>query len=87
MIVAPVTLTPERTEVVEFLPAIYKTHPAVFIRNDPQEAVSWTLLFTPWHLDLWLMLLANALVLALILTSTDIYNQADKQFHKQKVLT
>ena len=65
MAAAPLTITGERSTVLNYLIPMGKETYTVFIRNPDQQAVSWTLFVDPFKRELWIFLICAAFVLAL----------------------
>ncbi len=55
-----------RLPFVNYLPVITTNMPDLFIRNDPVEAMNWSLIFKPFGIDVWTMLVLSAFVYAVI---------------------
>ncbi len=71
IVVAPLGMWADRSHLIHFLPPLHAPSPAIFIATNPAEAVSWTLMLSPWHPDVWITLTVFASVIAIILTSLE----------------
>ena len=76
IVAAPISMTAERYEVIDWLPVLSGPLTAIFVTNNPSEMVSWTLLVLPWRKDLWIALSITAIGLAILLTAFDIVYSA-----------
>ncbi len=56
-----------RTTVLDFLPKITLALPAIFIKSQQPESVTWTLLLDPFALELWLIIVLVAIGIATLL--------------------
>ncbi len=80
IVAAPLTVTSERSTGIDFLPGLSQSVPAIFIKNNLQEAIDWKLLFSPWRIELWVIIVLTASLLALALTFMDLH-------HSPKIVT
>ena len=62
------TQTPSRCQVLMCMPATDNAKAELFIKSLEGQAISWTTFLYPFDIDMWLMILAVAVIIASILT-------------------
>ena len=62
------TQTPSRCQALTCMPAIDNAKAELFIKSVEGQAISWTTFSNPFYIDMWLMILAVAVIIASILT-------------------
>ena len=62
------TQTPSRCQALTCMPAIDNAKAELFIKSLEGQAISWTTFSNPFYIDMWLMILAVAVIIASILT-------------------
>ena len=68
MIGTSFTMTSLRAKYVKYLPVIDKDTHAIFIRSSTSEKISFTTFVNPFSVNLWLMIIGTAMIVALWLT-------------------
>ena len=62
------TQTPSKCQALTCVPAIDNTKAELFIKSLEGQAISWSTFSNPFYIDMWLMILAVAVLIASILT-------------------
>ena len=62
------TQTSSRCQALTCMPAIDNAKAELFIKSLEGQAISWTTFSNPFYIDMWLMILAVAVIIASILT-------------------
>ena len=62
------TQTQSRCQALTCMPAIDNAKAELFIKSLEGQAISWTTFSNPFYIDMWLMILAVAVIIASILT-------------------
>ena len=62
------THTPSRCQALTCMPAIDNAKAELFIKSIDGHAISWSTFLNPFYIDMWLMILGVAVIIASILT-------------------
>ena len=62
------THTPSRCQALTCMPAIDNAKAELFIKSIDGQAISWSTFLNPFYIDMWLMILGVAVIIASILT-------------------
>jgi hypothetical protein len=62
------TQTPSKCQALTCMPAIDNAKAELFIKSVEGQAISWSTFSNPFYIDMWLMILAVAVLIASILT-------------------
>ena len=62
------TQTPSKCQALTCMPAIDNAKAELFIKSLERQAISWSTFSNPFYIDMWLMILAVAVLIASILT-------------------
>ena len=62
------TQTPSRCQALTCMPAIDNAKAELFIKPIDRQVISWSTFSNPFYIDMWLMILAVAVIIASILT-------------------
>ena len=62
------THTPSRCQALTCMPAIDNAKAELFIKSLDGQTISWSTFSNPFYIDMWLMILAVAVIIASILT-------------------
>ena len=66
--------TPSRCQALTCMPAIDNSKIELFIKSLDGRAISWSTFSNPFYIDMWLMILAVAVIIASILTFIETFH-------------
>ena len=68
-------MLPIRLQFVDFLPASWSAHDAIFVQNeDTFEEIDWKVFFVPFAIEVWIAIVIKCLVFTILVSIIEWFN-------------